>query len=158
MLDAHSMILICPEKSDRLSAARILWKIRSASWRMDKLPITLMQGKIRFQGNPGLMYITPDQLLVLKAESHYSRIFTENGQEILVSQSLSEIELVNLLPFPKLFISPVRSTILSLRKIVSIQIRKNEWIISRGNETLNVKIPENGLKIVFKAIDKLPNG
>ena len=117
-----------------------------------------IQGKIRFQGNLGPLYITPEQLLVIKAEAHYSRIFLENGKEILVSQSISEIEQVNLLPFSKFFIRPDRSTILNLSKIVSIHIKKNECIISRGNETLNVKISENGLKIVLKAMDKLPNG
>ena len=117
-----------------------------------------MQGKIRFQGNLGPLYISPEQLLVIKAEAHYSRIFTENGKEILVSQSISEIEQANLLPFSKLFIRPDRSTILNLSKIVSIHIKKNECIISRGNETLNVKISENGLKIVLKAMDNLPNG
>ncbi len=117
-----------------------------------------VQGKIRFQGNLGPLYISPEQLLVIKADAHYSRIFLENGKEILVSQSISEIEQVKLLPFSKLFIRPDRSTILNLGKIVSIHIKKNECIISRGNETLNVKISENGLKIVLKAMDNLPNG
>jgi len=117
-----------------------------------------IHGKIRFQGNQGPLFIAPEQLLFIRAEAHYSRIFIENGKEIMVSQSISEIEQVALLPFSKLFIRPDRSTILNLNKIVSIHVKKNECIISKGNETINVKISENGLKILIKAMDKLQLG
>ena len=117
-----------------------------------------MQGKIRLQGNLGPLYFLPEQLLVIKAEAHYSRIFTENGKEILVSQNISDIERVSLSPFSKYFIRPDRSTILNLSKIASIHTKKNECILNRGNETLIVKISENGLKMVLKTMDKLPQG
>jgi two-component system LytT family response regulator len=111
-------------------------------------------GKIRFQGNLGPVFIAPDQLLIIKAEAHYSRLFIENGKEILVNQSISEIERTNLQSFSHLFIKPDRSTIINISKIVSIHTKKKECIISNGNEMQNVKISGNGLKIVLNAMNK----
>ena len=49
MLDFHSMILICTEKSDRLSAARIFGKIRPGGWRFPQKP----EGPVLAAGGAG---------------------------------------------------------------------------------------------------------
>ena len=115
-------------------------------------------GKIIFNGNLGPVYISPEELLIVKAEAHYSRLFFENGNEIVVSKGISEIHRTDLLPFPKIFIRPDRSTILNINKIVSIHTKTNECIISKGNESINVTISANGLKIVLKAMASFRQG
>lgn len=109
--------------------------------------------KIRFQGNLGPVYIAPETLLFIKAEGHYSRLFFDNRKELIVYQSISELERGNLLPFSKLFIRPDRSTILNLSKISSIHTKINECILTMGDETIQVKISENGIRILLKAME-----
>jgi len=118
---------------------------------------TTLTGKIKFQSIMGPVYIETAQLVVVKAEAHNSRLFIENGKEILVSQSISEIERVHLHPFSKFFIRADRSTILNLNRIVSIHTKSNECLLIREHDTLSVKISENGLGMVLKAMDKLPH-
>ena len=115
-----------------------------------------IQGKITFQGNLGPVFLFPEHLLMIRAEGHYSRITVENGKEIFVNQSISEIEKINLLPFHKMFIRPDRSTILNLSKIVSIHTKSNECILGSGSELVSVKVSANGVKIVMKMMSKLP--
>ena len=112
-------------------------------------------GKIRFQGSLGPVYILPESILYLKADAHYSRLFIENGKEILINQSISELERGILLPFSRLFIRPDRSTIVNLCKIIEVHTKKNECIFRNGTETFVVKISETGIKILLKAMDGL---
>ena len=115
-------------------------------------------GKIIINGNLGPVYISPEELLIVKAEAHYSRLFFENGKELLVRKGISEIFRTNLLPFSKIFIRPDRSTILNINKIVSIHTKTNECIISKGNEGITVTISANGLKLVLKAMASFGQG
>jgi two-component system LytT family response regulator len=118
---------------------------------------TTLIGKIKFQSIMGPVYIESAQLLAVKAEAHNSRLFIENGKEILVSQGISEIERVHLHPFSRFFIRADRSTILNLSRIGSIHTKSSECLLIRENDTLSVKISENGLGMVLKAMDKLPH-
>ncbi|MEI6138523.1 MAG: LytTR family DNA-binding domain-containing protein [Mariniphaga sp.] len=111
--------------------------------------------KIKFQGSLGPVYILPETILFIKADAHYSRLFVENGKEIIINQSLSELERGTLLPLSKLFIRPDRSTIVNLSKIVEVHTKKNECVFQNGIETLAVKISEAGIKMVLKAMDKI---
>ncbi len=152
----HSPVtyLVKPIDLDELEEAilKVCSRIRNTSNEPD------FPGKIKFQGNLGPVFILPEHLIIIKAESHYSRLYVENGKDILINQSISEIEKEVLTLFPHLFIKPDRSTILNLSRLVSIHIKSNECILSKGNETISVKISANGLKLVMNAMDSFGHG
>ncbi|GEM_PF-2670231 len=149
----HSPItyLVKPIDIDELEEA-----IRKVCSRIKSNPVeNEIFGKIKFQGNLGPVYFLPDSLLFIKADAHSSRLFIENGKEVLVNQSISELERLNLQPYSRLFIRPDRSTIVNLSKIVEVHTKKNECVVRNGSGTMVVKVSETGIKLIVKAMDNL---
>lgn len=111
-----------------------------------------MHDKIRFPGHLGPLFISPENLLMVKADAHNSRLFLSNGKDLQVYQGISKIERLSLAPFSGLFIRPDRSTIINKSKITSIHTKKNECILSGDTDTISVRISGNGLKKLLKTM------
>ena len=111
-------------------------------------------GKICLKGSQGPVYISLEDLVFIRATAHHVYIVTDNNNKILIHQSISDIEKIVQKQFPKHFIRPDRSTIINLNKIVSLQLKKKECVLKKGDEELNVKISSAGLKKVVEAMRK----
>lgn len=147
----HSPVtyLLKPIDLDDLEEAirKVCSRLRVASKEND------MKDKIRFPGHLGPMFISPENMLMVKAEAHNSKLFLSNGKELQVYQSISKIERFNLAPFSGLFIRPDRSTIINISKIASIHTKKSECILSGDTDTISVKISGNGLRKLLKTMN-----
>ena len=147
----HSPVtyLLKPVDLDELEEAirKVCSRLRVASKKND------MQDIIRFPGHLGPLFISPENMLMIKAEAHNSRLFLTNGKELQVYHSISKIERLSLAPFHGLFVRPDRSTIINISKIASLHTKKNECILSRDTDTLSVKISGNGLKKLLKTMN-----
>lgn len=88
--------------------------------------------KIRLQDCYGPLYVDPDQIMIFKADQHYSVLTLSTGESILLVQSIASIMRNGNLNFPP-FYKADRSTILNLNYVEHIHTKKRECVLRYDN-------------------------
>lgn len=84
----------------------------------------------------GLMFTKPDEIIYLKAESSYTRIYLTYRPEILVSKTLKEFE--KLLTYSNIFMRVHRSYIINLNHITNYVRADGGYILMDNNEQIHI--------------------
>lgn len=94
-----------------------------------------------------LFVVALDDILYMKAEGHYTKLFFTKGNKILLPYGLSQIEeelkrLQNSDDFVKLG----RSYIVNIKKVVYASTTKEYFTVVDNNNYINIKVSKNVVK------------
>lgn len=118
---------------------------------------TAMAGKVRFQNCYGPIFLNQEQIMAIKAEQHYSILTLNNGEAVMLLQSIANIEREANLAFPPFFKAD-RSTILNLNFVESIHVKKNECILRNNDNKVIISIANIRISDLISKLDSFNNG
>lgn len=108
--------------------------------------------KIRLQDCYGPLYIEPDQIMLFKADQHYALLTLNNGESILLVQSIAVVLRNGNLNFPP-FYKADRSTILNLAYVEHIHHKKRECVLRCNNIKTSTTIADMRINELILALD-----
>ncbi|MCP9754526.1 LytTR family transcriptional regulator [Lacihabitans sp. CCS-44] len=86
-----------------------------------------MDSKVHLVGKTN---VTPSNIIFFKAEANYSEVFMTNGQRIVLSKTLKQMETL-FAPFG--FYRPHKSFLINLRHVISCSVHTNRQIELTNN-------------------------
>lgn len=145
--------LVKPIDIDELEEAllKVTFQLKSLSLTPD-----VSGNKIRLQDCYGPLYIDPDQIMIFKADQHYALLTLNNGESILLVQSIASILRNENLKFPP-FYKADRSTILNLNYVEHIHNKKRECVLRFNNAKTTTQIAEKRINDLILALDSFNN-
>jgi len=109
--------------------------------------------KIKLNAYNGPLFLSPNQILMIKSELHQSKLFCNDGESILLNQNIGSFEndpILSALPFFR----ADRSTIINLNHVEQFFPKKGECTLRAGNNLIVAEVSQNGLKKMLELIEK----
>jgi two-component system, LytTR family, response regulator len=120
--------------------------------RKDNLPREAIQ-KIKLNAYNGPLFLSPDQILMIKSELHQSKLFCSDGECMLLNQNIGSFDkdpVLCALPFVK----ADRSTIINLNHVEQFFPKKGECTLRADNNVIVAAVSQNGLKKMMELIEE----
>lgn len=108
--------------------------------------------KVKFQSISGPLYITPSQIASIKADQHYSILTLSTGQSIMLIQGFGKAidnDMLSILPFYK----ADRSTLINLKHVEKINIKKCECVFNLFSKKVTLPIATKKIRELISALD-----
>jgi two-component system, LytTR family, response regulator len=108
--------------------------------------------KIRLNGYFGTLFLSPDQIMMVKSELHQSKLYSNDGGTIQLNQNIGSFDEVHPLSTPP-FYRADRSTIINMNYIEQFLFKKGECTLRSGNNVIVAEVSQNGLKKMMELIE-----
>jgi two-component system LytT family response regulator len=108
--------------------------------------------KVKFQSISGPLYITPSQIVSIKADQHYAVLTLSTGECIMLLQGFGKAidnDMLSILPFYK----ADRSTLINLVHIEKVNIKKCECIFNVETKKVALPIATKKIRELITALD-----
>ena len=103
--------------------------------------------KVKLPTRTGIIFINPEDIMLLRVESNYCRIFTKDGKEELITQNIYKV--VSVIDSP-VILKTNRSTYINFHYLKKIQKKTKICILEYKDITLEIRINQSILSFFEK--------